>query len=146
MALTKSSTAVAEALVNLFKDNFVAAGLNSPDDVYYGDEVKIPRYPSIAVQPSVQTRKFTSTGMKVDIDFTTFILVYHSSLSSPSELKREADERTEAIIDLLDQNRNLGGIVINGLVSSSEPGAVDTGGSLVRASRLTHSALSKVHI
>ena len=142
MPLTDYNSVVAQALVDLLKDNWSGIGVLEKRDVYYGDQLLYPRFPSVAVEASPQERELQQTGLQQRIRFSMAILAVHGGLKGLSERRKDTDEFAERVVDQIHTDRTLGAIVINGNISSIEPGFVSRGGSLLVTHLIAWTGLS----
>lgn len=115
------------------------------EDVWYGDQNTMPRYPAVCVEPSDMIREIAGTGLggATENTFQVIIYVYHGPLQDLSKNRKEADELCARIEFLLHNNLQLNGKVIHGFIVRNESGAADKAGSLLAAHRLTWEGKSK---
>jgi len=111
-------------------------------DVFYGDQRKIPRTPALCVEPGEKTRELNGAPRRTSVTMTNYLIVYHNPVTSASVIREEDDQRAEAIERFIhadphfvDENNE--DQVIQSLVTSIESGYQQKEGSLYRASRLT---------
>lgn len=140
MTLATTIPEIAEALYNKLDVNKEALGIEA---VYYGDQNRLPVTPAVCIEPDSKTNTLTSAFRKVSLDFKIYILLYHSQVSSPQDNRRSADALAEAVETLIHADKDLGGLVIHCMIDEVASGYVTKSNSLVRASRLTFSALSQ---
>ncbi len=114
--------------------------------VTYGDQEKISVVPMVCVEPSDKRREFNGVGRRTRIDFEIYVLVYYGTLESVQVNRQTTDELAEAIEARLHAALTCDGLVINSLVTRVESGVANKGGSKLRASRLTFTAQSQVHL
>lgn len=136
MTLSHSIVDVAAALEQKLNDNAATLGLKA---VYYGDQERLATTPVVCVEPDTKVQEYRGGGVNrmLGVNITIFLLVYHSFVQSPQENRRGADQLAEAIEDLIHQDVNLGGLVIECHVSEVASGYATKGNSLVRANRIT---------
>jgi hypothetical protein len=72
--------------------------------------------------------------------------LYHSTLQDQQKTTRESLELAEAVMDLLHQDLQFGGLVVHGFVIAMEPGYADKGRSWYRSVRITWSGLTRTHL
>lgn len=106
------------------------------EDVYYGPQGLIPRYPCVIVEPRPKTRRFNGTR-RWDIQFNVVILLYHGKVVDSETLHRENEEAAGVVENFMHQYLNLDGLVLFGYVTAMEPGVVSRGDVMVSATRLT---------
>lgn len=142
LTLTDKLSVVTQYIVDLLRENWY--GVTATDkDIYYGDEPKYPRYPSVAVEAGPHLSPLTQTGLQMQHEFTIYILIIHAPITDQQTAKKDTDQRAEAVRDILHTDRRLGGLVIHGHVGEIEPGFVTRGGEKLVASRLTWTGISK---
>ena len=142
MPLTQKNSEVAQALVDLLQDDWQTIGTEKKSDIYYGDQLLYPRFPSVAVEASPQEREIQQTGLQQRIRFTMGIIVVSGGLKGMSERRKDADELAERVVDQIHTDRTLGAIVINGIITSIEPGFITRGGALLVTHLVTWEGLS----
>lgn len=140
MPLTDKLSVVSQALVDKIRTNQAGLGINA---VYYGDQDKIPTTPIACVEPDAKTNTLKSAQRMILIDFTAYILLYHSSVVSPQVNRSESDELAEAVETLIHADRTLGELLIHCMITNVASGYANKAGSLVRASRLTFNGQSQ---
>jgi hypothetical protein len=138
--LTNSVVAVCDYWKNkldLKKEDF---GIS---EVYYGDQVRIPKSPTICIEPDLKRAPLRAAGRQTMPDFTVYFLCYHSEVANVQQNRRNADLFAELIEDFLNSDPQMGGLVIHCWVSESTSGYSPKPGSLMRTNRLTLSANSR---
>lgn len=144
--LTDRNSLVTQALVDLLRDHWEEIPCERPDDIYYGDQSKYARYPSIGVESGDQDRELNQTGLQERINFAMYILVVYGPIKGLEERRAEIDEITERCVGILHTDRRLGGLVIHGSVAAVEPGFVVRGGALQTVHRITWNGISNNYI
>jgi hypothetical protein len=139
--LTDSLVTVSKYIETMLSSNAVALNL---EDVFYGDQQRIPRTPAACVESGEKRRALKGAPRMTLVDITTYIIVYHYKLKSVQEIREDNDLLAEAIETLVHSDCKLGGYVIDSMVTSVESGYQMKGNSLFRASRLTIEARSQV--
>jgi hypothetical protein len=139
--LTDSLVTVSKYIETMLSTNAVALNL---EDVFYGDQQRIPRTPAACVESGEKRRALKGAPRMTLVDITTYIIVYHYKLKSVQEIREDNDLLAEAIETLVHSDCKLGGYVIDSMVTSVESGYQMKGNSLFRASRLTIEARSQV--
>jgi hypothetical protein len=140
MTLTASLAQVSEALFTKFETNKASLGIEA---VYYGDQNRLPVTPALCVEPDAKQNTLKSALRVIAIEFKVYILIYHSSVTSPQDNRRAADALAEATETLIHADRTLGGLVTHCMVDEVASGYVTKNNSLMRASRLSFSAISQ---
>lgn len=140
MPLTDKLSVVSQALVTKLRDNQAGLGLNA---VYYGDQDKLPTSPIACVEPDTKNNTLKSAQRMILVDFSAYILIYHSGVVSPQVNRSESDEMAEAVETLVHADRTLGDLLIHCMITEVASGYANKAGSLVRASRLTFNGQSQ---
>lgn len=150
MPNTDSFVVVTKAIESKLKlpASVATLGLDSAEDVTYGDQEKIPRTPFICVESGPKIRELSGIGGKgrTDNRFTVFIMCYISEVRSVQLNREEADTLAEQVELLLHEDVTLGGKVIHGFVTGIEPGFSTRSGKLMRVARITWQGLTKTLI
>jgi hypothetical protein len=143
--LTDSLTVWADWVKNYLDDPTWrdAAGIKQ---VLYGDQEKIGVVPLVCVEPSDKSREFVGAPRRTEISFEVFVLVYYGTMQSTAANRRDVDTIAEAVETRLHTALTCGGLVINSLVTNLTSGVANKGGSLMRATRLTFTATSRVNL
>lgn len=121
----------------------VAVGV---DDVYYGDQEKFPRSPSVCVDPGNRQRTLQGVSYRTDNAFTVYILVYHARIQDNQVTRKEAQQISEQIETALHLDPQLGGNVIHSFCSLNESGYVYRQGTMYRTNRITFEPYSKTRL
>lgn len=137
--LTAKVSVVATKVHDLLEENKVSLGLQ---DIYYGDQDKIPRQPA-CVEAGSKGQELNGAPRRTAVTMEVFVIVYHEKVADNEENQRKAELLAEAVEDLLHQDSALDGLVIHSMVTSNEPGYVVRGGAQVKASRLTFQCTSQ---
>lgn len=111
-------------------------------DVYYGDQERLPRTPAVCVEPGEKVRELNGAPRRTLITFTNYIIVYHNPVKNATVIREEDDQRAEAIerfihADPYFADGSGNDQVIDSLVTSIESGYQMRANTLFRASRLT---------
>ena len=112
-------------------------------DVYYGDQDRLPRTPSVCVDPGQKTSTLSEAQRTTSIEFIVYVYIYANAVDSVQENKRTADKLGEDVERLLNQDPTCGGTVIHGYSQMIESGYVEKSGGILRSSRITFSGQSK---
>jgi len=116
------------------------------DDVYYGDQDKFPRSPSVCVDPNNRQRTLQGVSFRTDNNFALYILVYHAKIQDNQLTRKEVQQISEAIETLLHQDPQLGGNVIHSFCSLNESGYVYRQSTMYRTNRITFEPYSKTRL
>jgi len=106
-------------------------------DIYYGDQERIPRSPTLCVEPGEKKPELYGAGRMTEMIITVYVLVYHSEIKNTEENRRNADKLAEAIADRLNAIPTLDGGAIHCWVSNISSGYATKQNSTMRASRIT---------
>jgi hypothetical protein len=126
-------------LLDASKDSFTP----SVQDVYYGDQKRIPRTPAIAVFSSQKTRELDGVPRRIKNNFDIFICIFFSNVRDVTLNHRAADQLAEQVEVKIHEDITLGGNVINSLVVLNEGGFLNREESQFRGSRLIVQAMTK---
>lgn len=150
-SMTDSLDAVTQYVVDKLRAN--AAVLKSSSnvvvdaaDIYFGDQDKMPRTPSICVDPGNRRRDLQGVSFRTDNNFTIYILVYHSKVQDNELTRKEAQQISEAVETLLHLDPQLGGLVIHSYCSLNESGYVYRQNTMYRTNRVTFEPYSKTRL
>lgn len=112
--------------------------------VTYGDQEKLAVVPTVCVEPSGKNRNYNAAPRRTAVSLEVFVLIYHGSLQSVQENRKEADQLAEDVESRLHLDPTCGGLVISSYVSNLSSGVANKGGTILRATRLTFTAQSQV--
>jgi hypothetical protein len=108
------------------------------EDVYYGDQAKIPRTPTVCVEPGTKRRNLEGAPRVTRNTMDVMLLVYLMKIGGTTQTTRqEVDEIAESIEGFLHTDPQLNGLAIHSYVTLLESGYADRGGTLFRTARLT---------
>jgi hypothetical protein len=141
MPLTDNLATYCEFLETLLENNKVTLGLA---DVFYGDQNRIPRTPTACVDPGEKRRELNGAPRRTALTLTAYVLVYHNPIASVETVAKQSDAITEAIEAKIHEDADMGGIVIDSLVTVIEYGYQAKKNTLYRVSRLTVEGRSQV--
>lgn len=143
MPLTNELKPFAEFLETLLVNNQGSLGLA---DIYYGDQNRIPRTPTACVDPGEKRRDLNGIPRRTDIRLTVYILLYHNPINAIETITRQSDALAEDIETLIHMDAQMGGLVIDSMVTTIEFGYQTRGNNLYRVSRLTVEGRSQVQL
>jgi len=160
MTHTARTTVVAQRWKAIFEESlkgnedFVAAPVGPIQDVFYGDQVKIPRYPAVCVEPGQKSRSWPPVpSLRTENTLEVHIFIYWAQLAGSEELKLTTDRLGEDVeeymnINHLTLNDSSGSpLVIHGHVVENEPNyATRNNRDLVHATRLLWRAITKTQL
>jgi len=141
--MSDSLYTVAKYLENLITT--AKAGLNV-SDVYYGDQEKIPRVPTVCVDTGSKRRELNGAPRRLMVDMELYVIVYTGAVASLSANREQDDLIAEAVETLIHLDATMGGLVIDSLVSDIEYGYALRNNSLFRTARLTVTARDQVQL
>lgn len=141
--LTKDSSVVTTYIIGLLRDNAVPLGVKR---VYRGETNLIPEYPAISVRSGPKRRGYATT-QQYGVDLRTIITIMHGVIGETEQSELDVDLLTEAVENLLHDDRTLGAhpdnLVYTSWVEAVEPGVRLVGTNQIRATRMTHRAESR---
>jgi len=141
-ALTSKASDVAQFVLALIQDN-AASFFDEPiQQVFYGDQDKIPSTPVVCVEVNDKNRTMRGMQKTYTIEMEIYVIVYHSKVGSPQDNRLGADIMSEQVEDLLHKDNRCGGLVIDSFVTKNESGTAQKAGSIVRSNRVTFYATS----
>lgn len=144
---THRATVVADALKARYD-----ADIASPTPVfglaecYYGDQVKIPKTPTLCIDPAQTVRNVNSTGEASENDFSFNIILYSAGLGDVQGIQRDMDELAELIMDDLNSLGTLGDLIIFGYAVAIDFHYVVKNNRLMRANRIVWTAKTKTRL
>lgn len=109
------------------------------EDVWYGEQELMPRFPCLVVDQRPKRRAFNGT-QRWDLVFTVAITVYHSKVVSSGENRMENEEFAYKVEQwfMADKDRlMLDGLVLLGYIISVEPGTIAKRSTMYAVTRLT---------
>lgn len=117
-------------------------------DVWYGEQLRIPRTPALAVESSFVEWKLDGVGAqgRTRNTFTIFVIGYISKLQDNQITRKAVDEMMEDVAALYTADTTWGGAVIYGLPVSYEPGYTTRQGESFRVGRLTLEGMTKTNV
>jgi hypothetical protein len=144
MPLSDSLSVVGQALKDYIEAGKGTLGIY---DVWYGSEgAGIPHTPAVLVEPGAKIRVRSDTGHMTLNTFSVAVTLFHARLDAPSVVRKECDERAEALEAYLHQNMRLNGLLVDSFVESMEHGVATANRVLMRATQLTWTARSKTRL
>lgn len=142
MSLTDSVVTVAEAVIDILEAKKSALGIQ---DIYYGDQKRIPRSPAICIETGEKSRELNGAPRRTLVTIPINLLVYHNALEAGAAGQRKTnDTLAESVEATLHDNADLGGIVIHCFCTSLEPGYVSKSGTLWQATNISLTATSQI--
>ena len=139
---TKSIVVVAKYLQARLEGN-VELGL---EDVFYGDQALVPRFPAVAVEGESKETTPTDLGQAGTVLMNVLVIVYHSKIGDNQTTREQCDTFAEGIEDFIHTDRQLGGLVTHSWVAGIDYGYARRNNELLRAARIRVQAISKTRI
>lgn len=143
MPISDKMRTVTQAVYDRINGNKVTLGIQ---DVYYGDQDRLPRTPAVCVESGTKRRDLEGTPFYTRVSLPVMIMIYHSKIQDEQQNRKAADQLAEDIEAYLHADKQMGGTVIYGMVTEVDPGYAHRGGALLRAVRMTWEGTSKVQI
>jgi hypothetical protein len=144
VANTDSAVIVADWVIQRITDHQADLGLQ---DVWRGDQSKLPRTPCVVVDSGPKTRVIQGAPRMSKNELTLFITVYYGVVRDTQLNVRDADVLGESVELLLHEDPTLGKdpnqLAYHSLVTAVEPGLANKGGTLYRGTRLTFVVYTK---
>lgn len=142
--LTDKITLVTQKIYDIVDANKAALQLRS---VFYGDQNLIGKVPAACIESGPRESSLAvAPSYKVPHVFNVFILIYHAELRSKEVTKKECEEVAEAIEAVINANKNLDGLVLQGNVVGIDPGYAVRSGTMFRATRMQWQGTSQTRI
>jgi len=129
--------ATIQGLIETNKDSLGIA------DVWYGEQRKIPRTPTVEVIPGQKVRNPAGAPRRVDNGFECYIMIAAGIVQDTQLNLHLAGELAESVEAVIHADPTLGGICINSLVVRTEFGVAERSSTEYRAARLTVQAQSR---
>lgn len=151
MPNTDALTELVQAIVTEMEELQATLALDDQNplqiqDVWFGDQSAIPRFPAVCVEPGDTNRELQGASHRTLNTMSVYILVYHGQMTDMATKKLECNQLAEAIVDKLHAELTLGGLVIHGFCPSSESGYATRGTATIFAHRITWQGISKTTI
>lgn len=130
-------------------------GILTVKDIFYGDQMKIPRFPAICIEPGQKSRLWPpQPSLRTENTLEVHIFVYWAQLTGSEELKLKTDQLGEDLEEFMNSSVHLplkdssgSPLVIHGHVVENEPSyAARNNNTLVHASRLLWRAITKTQL
>jgi hypothetical protein len=137
---TRDGSVVATAIQTLLKG---AAGGLGVQDVWYGEQTNIPRFPALTVDPAPVKSTLNGVPMMLRNDFTVYVYVYLAKIGDLQATRLACEQLAEAVRDVIHTDKTLGGNIIQGWVTEIEPGFARKSGALLVADRITFEGMDK---
>jgi hypothetical protein len=143
MTLTDRLDVLAEKVHEIMLTNQSALGLA---DIWYGDQERVPRVPSLAVEPGPKNREWNGSPRRTQVTMDIYVLVYMEKVQGVQLNIRESTQLGEEVEAVLHANATVDGLVISSYVVENTPGYITRANTLMRASRLVFRCLSQAQL
>lgn len=154
-SLTDDLEVLSQGIVDLLQVNIaslvsttVTPSTDQPaavQDIWYGDQEKIPRVGAVCVEPGSMSRTPNGFYQQSQNDFVVYILIYHAG-TEVEVIRQQCDQMGSAVARVLHADLQLGGLLVNGYVASFESGYTYRGNTMYRTCRLTYMGMSKTNL
>jgi hypothetical protein len=131
--LTDSLVTVSQALFNKFDGQQDTFGLT---DVFWGDQLLIPRSPCLCIEPGMKTREIQGMNRRTENVINVFLILYHSEVRSPQSNRKDVDILAEQIETYVHLDATLGGLLTHGYCVRLESGYATKGQQTFRSARI----------
>lgn len=143
---TRRASVIAKALVDQYKTDMAGTNTFGLNDVFYGDQVKIPKSPTLCIEPAQTVRIVNSTGCQTENDFALNVILYDSRLGDVEGIQFDLDTLAEDIMDDLNKVGTLGDLIVFGHALTIEYGYLIKSNRLMRADRIVFTAKTKTEL
>jgi hypothetical protein len=106
-------------------------------DVWYGEQRKIPRTPTVEIITGQKVRNLAGAPRRSKNSFECFVMVQAGMVQDTQLNLHLAGQLAESIEAILHADPTLGGICINSMVVRTEFGVAERSSTQYRAARLT---------
>ena len=139
---TKNLSEIITAVKNVYEAAQYNLGLKS---VFVGDQELVPNTPCLCIEPQGVDRESTGLSFQTTNHFSLYLILYHGIIQDSQKNIQECLEFAELVSDELhkDVNKNLGGLLIHGYVTSSKAGIAPRNKNWWYATRMTYQGVSK---
>jgi hypothetical protein len=130
-------------IIALFQSNATALGLSSGstgnNSVWFGDQVKLPDYPAVCVEPGPLRREFDGGGAnrRMAVNNDILIIAYIGKVQDGETNQQQVIDLMKTLVSLLHLHSQVGGMGIHSFVTEQDPGYATRAGMLLRAARIT---------
>lgn len=156
MLTTDDFVAIAEYIVGQLRTDFAQVTTTDQaitlwaDAIFYGDQHKIPKAPTLCVEPGPYLASLIGASASLprkDNTIQLIFMLYHGKIQDVQLTRQQCDELARSLMKYLDSQRTtMGGRVIFGHVISIEPGYAVRGGDELRAARITWEGKSRTTV
>lgn len=146
MSHTDKTTDVAQALVNLLKDDMINLGLK---DVLYGRQINLPTTPVVVVTCAPKRRELSGVsapGGRTMNTMQIYIDVHNSKVGDEATERLFVDKLAESVEQVVHQDTTVGGIIIHGFITDWDPGETFLQNGEFRTVRMTFQGRSETYL
>ena len=118
----------------------------TPGNVFYGDQVKYPATPAIAVEPGGRPRTLMEVSYRTENNFSVFIMCYHAGIQDNQLTRKQIQQISEGIETLIHQDPQFGGLLVHGFCENNDSGYVYRQSTMYRTNRISFSGYSKTRL
>src|SRR4051812_40945026 len=120
-----------------FRDPVVAPAVGfAVEDVWKGDQIKIPRYPALCIEPGPLRREITGAQRLTNVFVDLLFMIYVGKVQDPELNQASALSLGELVETELHNHAQVGGDAIHSYVTELDPGYATRSGELLRACRV----------
>jgi hypothetical protein len=113
-------------------------------DVWLGDQDRLPRTPCLTVEPGNKVREYNGAPRRFSVSQDTYVVCYVECVQSAKDNVELLMQVSEGVEEVLHSDAQLDGLVVSSFVVQTEMGFADRGGTKLRAARLTFRTTSQV--
>ena len=143
MANTDSLETFTQAVFDLLTGHASDLGVQ---DVFFGDQAKIPSVPSVCVDPLNKRRELQGVPRMTLNTMQVHVIIYHARVADVQVTSRESLQVAEGVEALLHSDAQLGGLCFHSMCSAVEAGYSTRSGTLYRSTRITFEGESKTSL
>lgn len=144
MTLANKLSVVSAGMLALMQANATNWGVQ---EVKEGPYDLIGGTPTIVVTPDSQLRSFAGAAgiqtLRTQNDYRLIILFHHCRFQSMEMNFRQCMERAELVVDKIHEDKTLGGLVINGMVTQQQTGVTGFRQTLLMSTRITWEGMTR---
>ena len=121
--------------------------LGTFQDVFFGDQELIPRYPAASVEPVQMSRDFAGLPFQTLNNFSIYVHIYFGTIGDTQASELACGQYAEQVLDYLHQDPQMGDLVTYAFARRYEMGqAVRNNNQLLRACRISWEAVNKTGV
>ena len=142
--LTDRLDVLSEKVFDILTTNQEALGL---EDIWMGDQDRVPRVPAAAVEPGPKTREWSGAPRRTRVTLDVYVLLYLEVVTGGIQRNvRESARLSEEVEAVLHADATLGGLVISSFVVENAPGYATREKTMMRASRMVLRSTSQIQL